>query len=107
MTLPTGLTLQVIVVAAGLSALVGWMTLTGSLLAMFKLKGGVEIFGKWFSTPTWGPSWLNPVKVLLSISVLALIVLSINDPTNTDYLWAIIGISCLPWYRTGSSHRRR
>ena len=71
------------------------MTLTGSLLAMFKLKGGVEIFGKWFSTPTWGPSWLNPVKVLLTISVLALIVMSINDPTNTDYLWAIIGISCL------------
>ena len=95
MALPTGLTLQVIVVAAGLSALVGWMTLTGSLLAMFKLKGGVEIFGKWFSTPTWGPSWLNPVKVLLTISVLALIVLSINEPTNTDYLWAIIGISCL------------
>ena len=95
MALPTGLTLQVIVVAAGLSALVGWMTPTGSLLAMFKLKGGVEIFGKWFSTPTWGPSWLNPVKVVLTISVLALIVLSINEPTHTDYLWAIIGISCL------------
>ncbi len=95
LTLPTGIALQVIVVAAGLSALVGWMTLTGSLLAMFKLKGGVEIFGKWFSTPTWGPTWLNPVKVLLSLSVLALIVLSINEPTNTDYLWAIIGISCL------------
>ena len=95
LTLPTGLTLQVVVVAAGLSALVGWMTLTGSILAMLKLKGGVEIFGKWFSTPTWGPSWLNPVKVLLTVSVLALIVMSINDPTNTDYLWAIIGISCL------------
>ena len=95
LTLPTGLTLQVIVVAAGLSALVGWMTLTGSILAMFKLKGGVEIFGKWFSTPTWGPAWLNPVKVLLTVSVLALIVMSIDDPTNTDYLWAIIGISCL------------
>ena len=95
MALPTGLTLQVIMVAAGLSALVGWMTLTGSILAMFKLKGGVEILGKWFSTPTWGPAWLNPVKVILTISVLALIVLSINDPTNTDYLWAIIGISCL------------
>ena len=92
---PTGLTLQVIMLAAGLSALVGWMTLTGSILAMFKLKGGVEILGKWFSTPTWGPSWLNPVKVLLTISVLALIVMSIRDPTNTDYLWAIIGISCL------------
>ena len=95
LTLPTGLTLKVVVVAAGLSALVGWMTLTGSILAMLKLKGGVELFGKWFSTPTWGPSWLNPVKVLLTVSVLALIVMSINDPTNTDYLWAIIGISCL------------
>jgi len=93
--LPSGLTLQVVMVAAGLSALVGWMTLTGSILAMFKLKGGVQIFGKWFSTPTWGPAWLNPVKVLLTVSVLALIVMSIQEPTNTDYLWAIIGISCL------------
>ena len=92
---PEGLTLQVIMLAAGLSALVGWMTLTGSILAMFKLKGGIEIFGKWFSTPTWGPSWLNPVKVLLTLSVLALIVMAIGEPTNTDYLWAIIGISCL------------
>ena len=92
---PTGLTLQVVMVAAGLSALVGWMTLTGSILAMFKLKGGVQIFGKWFSTPTWGPAWLNPVKVLLTVSVLALIVMSIQEPRNTDYLWAIIGISCL------------
>jgi len=71
------------------------MTLTGSILAMFKLKGGVQIFGKWFSTPTWGPAWLNPVKVLLTVSVLALIVMSIQEPRNTDYLWAIIGISCL------------
>ena len=92
---PEGLTLQVIMLAAGLSALVGWMTLTGSILAMFKLKGGIEVFGKWFSTPTWGPPWLNPVKVLLTLSVLGLIVMAMDDPTNTDYLWAIIGISCL------------
>ena len=95
MALPTDLSIQVIMVAAGLSALVGWMTLTGSILAMFKLKGGVEIFGKWFKTPTWGPAWLNPVKIILTITVLALIVLSINDPRNETYLWAIIGISCL------------
>ena len=95
LALPTGLTLQVVVVAAGLSAFVGWMTLTGSVLAMLKLKEGVNIFGKWIKTPTWGPSWLNPVKVGLTISILALILLSINDPRNTDYLWAIIGISCL------------
>ena len=95
LALPTGLDIQVIMIAAGLSALVGWMTLTGSLLAMFKLKGGISVFGKWFKTPTWGPSWLNPVKVILMLSVLALIYMSIDDPRNTDYLWAIIGISSL------------
>jgi NAD(P) transhydrogenase subunit beta len=82
-------------VAAGLSALVGWMTLTGSLLAMYKLKGGVEIFGKWIKTPTWGPVWLNPVKIILLIAVAVLIVMSVSEPTNTDYLWAIIAISCI------------
>ena len=95
LALPTGLNIQVIMVAAGLSALVGWMTLTGSILAMFKLKGGISVFGKWFKPPTWGPTWLNPVKVLLVLSVFALIYLSIGDPRNTDYLWAIIAISCI------------
>ncbi len=94
-TLPEGLELTVTMVAAGLSALVGWMTLTGSLLAMYKLKGGVEIFGKWIKTPTWGPTWLNPVKVLLLLGVIAMIYMSIEEPTNSTYLWAIIGISCL------------
>ena len=94
--IPTGtLEITVIMVAAGLSALVGWMTLTGSILAMYKLKGGVNVFGKWFKTPTWGPVWLNPVKVMLVIGVAVLIYLSIDDPTNTTYLWSIIGISCL------------
>ena len=94
--IPTGnLEIAVIMVAAGLSALVGWMTLTGSLLAMYKLKGGVSVFGKWIKTPTWGPLWLNPVKVILVVSVAVLIYLSIDEPTNTTYLWSIIGISCL------------
>ena len=50
---------------------------------------------KWISTPTWGPAWLNPVKVILFLTVLGLIYLSIDSPTNTTYLWGIIGISCL------------
>tara|TARA_B110000444_G_scaffold261528_1_gene314693 strand:+ start:4462 stop:5883 length:1422 start_codon:yes stop_codon:yes gene_type:complete len=95
LAVPTGLEIQVIMIAAGLSALVGWMTLTGSILAMFKLKGGISVFGKWFKTPTWGPTWLNPVKVLLVLTVFSLIYLSIGDPRNTDYLWAIIAISCI------------
>ena len=32
---------------------------------------------------------------MLTVAVLALIVMSINEPRNTDYLWAIVGISCL------------
>jgi NAD(P) transhydrogenase subunit beta len=92
---PMGLELTVTMVAAGLSALVGWMTLTGSLLAMYKLKGGIEVFGKWIRTPTWGPVWLNPVKVVLLVSVLVMIVMSIEEPTNETYLWGIIGISCV------------
>ena len=83
------------VLAAGLSALVGWVTLTGSILAMYKLKGGIELFGKWIRTPTWGPSWLNGVKVLMLIGVFALIFLQLGEPTNTNYLWGVIGLSCL------------
>ncbi len=94
-TIPEGLELTVTMVAAGLSALVGWMTLTGSMLAMYKLKGGISVFGKWIKTPTWGPSWLNGVKILLLIAVGVLIYYSICEPTNTDYMWGIIGISCL------------
>ena len=94
-TIPEGLELTVTMVAAGLSALVGWMTLTGSMLAMYKLKGGISVFGKWIKTPTWGPSWLNGVKVLLLVAVGVLIYYSICEPTNTDYMWGIIGISCL------------
>ena len=70
------LTIAVVMVAAGLSALVGWMTLTGSLLAMFKLKGGFYVpltkkddrgRRKWISTPTWGPAWLNPVMIFPTV----------------------------------------
>jgi NAD(P) transhydrogenase subunit beta len=91
---PTGLKLSVTMVAVGLSSLVGWMTLTGSILAMYKLKGGITVFGKWIKTPTWGPSWLNGVKVLLLISSVVLIYLSVNDPTNRQYIFALIGVSC-------------
>jgi|TARA_B110000914_G_C15509958_1_gene470275 NAD(P) transhydrogenase subunit beta len=93
--LPTGLDLTVIYVAAGMSALVGWMTLTGSLLAMFKLKGGISVFGNWYRTPTWGPTWLNSIKVILFVSSLVLIYLSTQNPTDTNILWGIVAISSI------------
>ena len=92
-TLPVGLQLTVTMVAAGLSALVGWMTLTGSLLAMLKLKGGVEIFGKWIKTPTWGPGWLNGVKVMLMVAAFALIYYGIDNPTDKNVIFALIAVS--------------
>jgi len=89
------LTFHVAWIAIGLSALVGWMTLTGSLLAMMKLKGGVEIFGKWYRTPTWGPEWLNWIKGLLLIGIVGLIYMTLEDPGNQDYVIGIISLACI------------
>ena len=92
-----GVELYAIWVAIGLSGLVGWMTLTGSLVAMMKLKGGFEMpfSRKWIRFPTWGPPWLNGVKVILLFSSFALIWLTINEPSNKDYIWGIVMMSSL------------
>ena len=59
-----GIELYAIWIAIGLSGIVGWVTLTGSLVAMMKLKGGFYVplskkdergRSKWISFPTWGP----------------------------------------------------
>ena len=71
------------------------MTLTGSLLAMMKLKGGVELFGTWYRTPTWGPGWLNYVKGIFLIAIVALIYMSIEEPGNQNYVIGIIVLSCI------------
>ena len=93
--LPSGLELHVAWTAIGLSALVGWVTLSGSLLAMMKLKGGIELFGTWYRTPTWGPEWLNYVKGLLLISIVGLLYMTIEEPGNQDYVVAIIVLSSI------------
>ena len=92
-----GVELYAIWVAIGLSGLVGWITLTGSLVAMMKLKGGfvMPLSKKWVRFPTWGPPWLNAVKILLLAGSLYLIWMTIKDPTNTDYIWGIVGLSSL------------
>ncbi len=91
-------------VAIGLSGLVGWLTLTGSLMAMGKLRGGFYIpftkkddrgRSKWVSFPTWGPPWLNVVKSILLLAGFSLIWLSINDPTNKDLVYALVATSSL------------
>ncbi|HIG20175.1 MAG: NAD synthetase [Methanobacteriota archaeon] len=99
-----GVELYAIWVAIGLSGLVGWLTLTGSMMAMGKLMGGFYIpftkkddrgRRKWVSFPTWGPPWLNIIKVGLLIASVVLIVLTIQEPNNTDYIYGLVGVSCL------------
>ena len=92
-----GVELYAVWVAIGLSSLVGWVTLTGSLVAMLKLKGGfvVPLSKKWVRFPTWGPSWLNGVKIVILVGALYLICLTIEDPTNKDYIWGIVVLSSL------------
>ncbi|MEO0605502.1 MAG: NAD(P)(+) transhydrogenase (Re/Si-specific) subunit beta, partial [Myxococcota bacterium] len=87
--------LWVVWIAIGLSAFVGWTTLTGSVVAMAKLMGGISLFGKWYSTPTWGPPWLNGVKALLAIASIGLIVMTGLEPTNLTWTWSLVGVSCL------------
>ena len=99
----SGIELYAIWVAIGLSGIVGWVTLSGSLVAMMKLKVvfmfhlARRMIGrpKWVSFPTWGPPWLNAVKIILLAASLALIWMTIDDPTNTDYIWMIVGFSSL------------
>ena len=91
------LNLWAIWIAIGLSGLVGWITLTGSIMAMFKLKGGftIPLTKKWVRFPTWGPSWLNAVKVSLFFASLAFVVLSVREPENTMWVWGLVASSCL------------
>ncbi len=100
----SGVELYATWIAIGLSGLVGWITLTGSLMAMGKLKGGLYIpFSKkddrgrqkWVSFPTWGPPWLNLVKVSLLFICIALIALTIQNPENEDYIYTLAALSCL------------
>ena len=95
--IPEGIELYATWVAIGLSGLVGWATLSGSLVAMMKLKGGfiIPLSKKWVRFPTWGPPWLNVLKILLLVGLVYLIWMTIGEPTNKDYIWGIVGMSSL------------
>ena len=99
-----GVELYAIWIAIGLSGIVGWVTLTGSLMAMGKLRGGFYIpftkkddrgRRKWVNFPTWGPPWLNFVKGALLLACLSLIALSVQDPHNYDYVYSLVLLSCM------------
>ena len=100
----SGIELYATWLAIGLSGLVGWVTLSGSLMAMGKLRGGFYVpftkkddrgRRKWISFPTWGPPWLNFVKGALLIGCLMMIGMTIQDPESKQYIYAIVAMSSL------------
>ena len=102
--IPDGVELYATWIAIGLSVLVGCLTLTGSLMAMGKLKGGFYIplskkddrgRPKWVNFPTWGPPWLNLVKGSLLVASFVLVWMAIQDPSDKNLIYALIGTSSL------------
>ena len=89
--------------AIGLSALVGWITLSGSLMAMMKLKGGFYVpFSKKDDRGRKngfhfqrGPPWLNWVKASLLLASIALIILTIQNPEDKTYVYSLVATSTL------------
>ena len=82
--------------AIGASMLVGWITLSGSMVAMMKLKGGFSLpGGRWVRFPTWGPPWLNMVKALLLLAALGLVTQIASHPEDMQLLYALVTVSLL------------
>ncbi len=82
--------------AIGASMLVGWITLSGSMVAMMKLKGGFSLpGGRWVRFPTWGPPWLHMVKALLLLAALGLVTQIASHPEDMQLLYALVTVSLL------------
>ena len=82
-----------VLLAIGASSLVGWMTLGVVHLAMYKLKGGVELFGKWFRTHMGTIMVEHREGALLLVGTVVLIVLGAADPVQSLYVWAVVATS--------------
>lgn len=73
-------------VAASATAVIGAVTLTGSVIAFFKLKESM----KWS-----GFNGIRTVNAALAISAIVFSALVVTDPTNTTWLWALVAVGAL------------
>ena len=71
-----------------LSVLIGALTFTGSILAFGKLKGMVT--GKPVTFPLQ-----TPINALILIGAVGCIVMFSIDPSNSMYLWVLVGLASL------------
>ena len=73
-------------VAASATAVIGAVTLTGSIIAFFKLKESM----KWS-----GFSGIRIANAALALAAVVLTVLVVTDPSNTTWLWALVVVGSL------------
>jgi len=78
---------EVFLVAAGASSLIGWVTLTGSVVAMLKLNGTLR--------KSLAFAGLNPLKALLAVACIALCGMLLVAPGNGLVIGALVLGSCL------------
>ena len=72
--------------AAAATALIGAVTFTGSVIAFFKLKESLK----------WGGfGGIRMVNVALAITSAALVATVVADPSDTTWLWALVGVGAL------------
>jgi NAD(P) transhydrogenase subunit beta len=84
---PSSLGQIVFIVAVGASSLIGWVTLTGSLVAVLKLSGKLR---KNVNFPGQ-----NLVKGLLLATVVVAVALLLQDPGDRLLLGGLVAISCV------------
>ncbi len=81
-----GITDEQVSVAASATALIGAVTLTGSIIAFFKLKESL----KWS-----GFGGIRTVNAALAVAGIVLSILVVTDPTNTTWLWALVAVGAV------------
>ena len=81
-----GITDDQVSVAASATALIGAVTLTGSIIAFFKLKESL----KWS-----GFRGIRTVNAVLALTGIVLGALVVTDPSNTTWLWALVAVGVL------------
>ncbi|MFT7678396.1 MAG: NAD(P) transhydrogenase subunit beta [Planctomycetota bacterium] len=78
---------NVFLFGAAASSIIGWLTLTGSLVAMLKLNGTIK------GGPPFGG--VNFIKALLLLAALALAALLFATPSSIPLLVGMIVVTCL------------
>ncbi len=77
-----------LMIATSASGLIGAVTLWGSLVAFGKLSGKIT------SNAVLLPA-RHAINIILAIAAIGMAVMIVQDPSNTNYYWILVGISSI------------